>query len=92
MLSGLAAFGILYAAQPVLPQIGAEFADSPSRASWAVAASTGGLAIAVIPAAAMALRWGRVVTLRALAGVVLAGVVVAGNSPGWLPCWWCRSC
>jgi YNFM family putative membrane transporter len=101
VLAGLAAFGILYAAQPVLPEIGDEFGVGPGTASLAVSASTGALAVAVIPSAALAVRWGRVrtmrlgmllavlltlltavaptftvlVVLRALTGIVLAGVV-----------------
>ncbi len=54
VLAGLAAFGLLYAAQPVLPQMGAEFGVGPSTASLAVSAATGALALAVLPAAAVA--------------------------------------
>ncbi|MGI9157724.1 MAG: MFS transporter [Marmoricola sp.] len=75
VLAGLAAFGILSAAQPVLPQIGAEFDVSPSRASWAVSASTGALALAVLPSAALAVRWGRVRTMRT--GLLLAVLLTA---------------
>ncbi len=64
MLAGLGAFGILYAAQPVLPQISEEFGVSPTRAALAVSASTGALALCVLPAAALAIRWGRVRTMR----------------------------
>lgn len=73
--AGLAAFGILYAAQPVLPQIGAEFGVSPSRASLAVSASTGALALAVVPTAALALRFGRLPTMRV--GLLLAVLLTA---------------
>jgi YNFM family putative membrane transporter len=75
VLAGLAAFGILYAAQPVLPQIGAEFGVGPSRASLAVSASTGALALAVVPAAALALRFGRVSTMRV--GLLVAVLLTA---------------
>jgi YNFM family putative membrane transporter len=70
MLAGLGAFGILYAAQPVLPQISDEFGVSPTRAALAVSASTGALALCVLPAAALAIRWGRVRTMRT--GLLLA--------------------
>jgi YNFM family putative membrane transporter len=70
VLAGLGAFGILYAAQPVLPQISAEFGVGPTRAALAVSASTGALALCVLPAAALAIRWGRVRTMRA--GLLLA--------------------
>ena len=75
VLAGLSAFGILYAAQPVLPLIGDEFGVSPARASLAVSASTGALAVAVVPAAAIAARWGRVRTMRA--GLVAAALLTA---------------
>jgi YNFM family putative membrane transporter len=75
VMAGLAAFGILYAAQPVLPQIGAEFDVSPGRASLAVSASTGALALAVVPSAALALRFGRVPTMRC--GLLLAVLLTA---------------
>ena len=75
VLAGLGAFGILYAAQPVLPQIGEEFAVSPSRASLAVSASTGALALFVLPAAALAGRFGRVRSMRV--GLLLAVALTA---------------
>jgi YNFM family putative membrane transporter len=75
VLAGLAAFGLLYAAQPVLPQLGEEFGVGPSTASLAVSAATGALALAVLPAAVMAARWGRVRVMRI--GLVLAVVLTA---------------
>ncbi len=76
-LAGLAAFGLLYAAQPVLPQLGAEFGVSPSAASLAVSASTGSLALAVLPVAVLAARWGRVRVMRLglVASVLLTAAV-----------------
>ncbi|MET0998491.1 MAG: MFS transporter [Marmoricola sp.] len=75
VLAGLAAFGLLYAAQPLLPQLGREFGVGPSTASLAVSAATGALALAVLPAAALAVRWGRVRVMRI--GLVLAVVLTA---------------
>ncbi|SDR70877.1 MFS transporter, YNFM family, putative membrane transport protein [Nocardioides scoriae] len=80
VLAGLAAFGLLYAAQPVLPQLADEFGVRASLASLAVSATTGALAIAVLPAAVVARRWGRARTMRwgLVASVVLTlGVAVA---------------
>jgi YNFM family putative membrane transporter len=79
VLAGLAAFGLLYAAQPVLPQLGEEFGVGPSAASLAVSAPTGALAVAVLPAAALAVRWGRVPVMRLglVASVVLTFAVAA---------------
>jgi YNFM family putative membrane transporter len=75
VLAGLAAFGLLYSVQPVLPQLSAEFDVGPSTASLAVSAATGALALAVLPAAALAARWGRVRVMRT--GLVLAVLLTA---------------
>lgn len=76
-LAGLAAFGLLYAAQPVLPQIGADLGAGPSAASLAVSASTGALALTVLPVAAVAVRVGRVRVMRVglVASVLLTAAV-----------------
>ncbi|RLV48974.1 MFS transporter [Nocardioides mangrovicus] len=81
LLAGLAAFGLLYATQPVLPEIGDSFDVGAGTASLAVSATTGALAVAVVPAAAVALRLGRVRVMRS--GLVLASVLtaLAGLSP-----------
>ncbi|NUT93919.1 MAG: MFS transporter [Saccharothrix sp.] len=57
--TGLATFAVLYAPQPVLPQLAAEFGLRPGTASLAVSAATGALALAVIPCAVLAERVGR---------------------------------
>ena len=75
VLAGLAAFGILYATQPVLPLIGATYGVGPSRASLTVSATTGALAVAVLPMAALAARIGRVRAMRG--GLLLAVVLTA---------------
>jgi YNFM family putative membrane transporter len=75
VLAGLAAFGILYATQPVLPRIGATYGVGPSRASLTVSATTGALALAVLPMAALAVRIGRVRVMRG--GLLLAVVLTA---------------
>ncbi|MFI9816921.1 MFS transporter [Saccharothrix variisporea] len=75
--TGLATFAVLYAPQPVLPQIAAEFGLRPGGASLAVSAATGALALAVIPCAVLAERVGRrrvivwSVLLAALIGLLL---------------------
>ena len=75
VLAGLAAFGLLYAAQPVLPEIGEELGVGPSAASLTVSAATGALALAVLPGAALAVRWGRVRLMRA--GLVASVLLTA---------------
>ncbi len=81
VLVGLAAFGILYATQPILPQLGEEYGVDAPRASLTVSAATGALALLVIPATAIGVRVGRVRTIRwgLLAAVALT--IVAAVAP-----------
>lgn len=83
VLAGLAAFGLLYAPQPVLPQLAAEYDVRPALASLAVSASTGALAVTVVPVVLLARRFGRARVM--LCGLVLSVVltVVAALAPGF---------
>ena len=72
LLAGLVGFGLLYVAQPVLPDIALTFGRTPSLASLAVSAATAALSVAVLPVAALARRWGRVRTMEiGMTGAVL---------------------
>lgn len=78
VLAGLAAFGLLYATQPVLPLLAREYAVAPTVASLAVSASTGALALTVIPVVGLARRFGRAPVMRwGLVAAVLLTVAVA---------------
>ncbi len=68
--AGLCSFSLLYAPQPLLPQLAAEFALDPGAASLAVSAGTGGLALAVLPLAVLS----EIVGKRR---VILASVLVS---------------
>jgi MFS transporter, YNFM family, putative membrane transport protein len=57
--SGLAVFTLLYAPQPVLPQLAADFAIRAGQASLAISVATGALALSVLPAAALSEVVGR---------------------------------
>lgn len=57
--AGFASFALLYAPQPVLPQLAAEFGLRPGGASLAVSAATGALAVVVVPIAILSERIGR---------------------------------
>ncbi|GAB3999127.1 MFS transporter [Nocardioides marmoraquaticus] len=83
VLAGLAAFGLLYAPQPVLPQLAATYDVRPTAASLAVSASTGALALTVVPVVLLARRFGRVRVM--LAGLVLSVLltVVAALAPSF---------
>lgn len=86
LFAGLAAFGMLYATQPVLPEIAEAYDATAATAALTVSASTGALALAVVPVTAMALRWGRVRTMRVglLLAVALAGACAAAPTLGVL--------
>ncbi|MGP3917785.1 MFS transporter [Nonomuraea sp. 10N515B] len=57
--AGLSSFALLYAPQPVLPQLAAAFRLDPGSASLAIGVATGALAVAVLPVAALAETVGR---------------------------------
>ncbi|WP_309648871.1 MFS transporter [Nocardioides sp.] len=58
-LAGLAAFGMLYTTQPLLPELSEAFAVGPTTASLTLSVCTGLLALLVVPATALGQRWGR---------------------------------
>ncbi len=57
--AGISSFALLYAPQPVLPQLAAQYQLDPGSASLAVSVATGALAIAVLPIAALSEIVGR---------------------------------
>ncbi|MGC3965624.1 MAG: MFS transporter [Rhodocyclaceae bacterium] len=56
---GFATFVTLYCMQPLMPALSQEFGITPASASMSVSASTGALALALIPISALADRIGR---------------------------------
>ncbi|MBG0852960.1 MFS transporter [Streptomyces spinoverrucosus] len=76
-LAGVATFALLYSTQALLPLISGEFGVTASEASWTVAASTGGLALFVLPMSALSERFGRRTVMTAsLAVAVAVGLLV----------------
>ncbi|MFP5022358.1 MFS transporter [Pseudonocardia phyllosphaerae] len=73
-LSGLATFVLVYSVQGLLPRLSAEFGVGSSTASLVLSATTGTLALAVLPLSAMTESWGRarVMTWALGASAVLA--------------------
>jgi MFS transporter, YNFM family, putative membrane transport protein len=71
--AALAIFALLYAPQPLLPQIAATFRVSPATSSLAMSAATFALAIAVIPMSSLSEVFGRrrIMTISALTASVL---------------------
>ncbi|MFD6419682.1 MFS transporter [Streptomyces sp. NPDC060194] len=75
--SGMATFALLFSTQALLPSISADFGVSAGRASWTVSATTGALALFVLPLSALSERFGRVRMMSvSLAVAVLVGLAV----------------
>jgi YNFM family putative membrane transporter len=71
--AALATFALLYAPQPLLPQLAGQFRVSPATASLAMSVATFTLAAAVIPVSSLSEVFGRhrVMTISALAASLL---------------------
>ena len=74
LCAGLASFNALYATQAVLPALSDDFTVSPTIAALTVSATTGALALTVLPAGVISERFGRrrVIQISALAATVLS--------------------
>lgn len=70
--AGLATFALLYSTQAMLPEISRALNASPGQASWTVSGATIGLAVAVLPLAALSERFGRRRMLTASMAVAVA--------------------
>jgi MFS transporter, YNFM family, putative membrane transport protein len=74
--AGLATFVLFYCVQALLPTLATEFGVSSSAASLALSATTGTLALAIVPLSAVAESWGRTrVMTAALAASAVLGVL-----------------
>lgn len=62
-MAGLAAFGMLYTTQPLLPELSTAFDVDATTASLSLSVCTGLLALLVVPTTALGRRWGRVRTM-----------------------------
>lgn len=71
--AGVSSFALLYAPQPVLPQLAAGFGLDPGSASLTIGVATGALAVAVLPVAWLAGRVGR---RRVIVWSVLATAII----------------
>src|SRR5215217_3661137 len=58
--AGLATFVLVYSVQGLLPTLAAQFGVSSSASSLVLSATTGTLALAIVPLSAIAESWGRV--------------------------------
>ncbi len=71
--AGVSSFALLYAPQPVLPQLAAGFRLDPGSASLTIGVATGALAVAVLPVAWLAGLVGR---RRVIVWSVLASAII----------------
>ncbi|WP_130796757.1 MFS transporter [Streptomyces otsuchiensis] len=71
---GLATFAMLFATQPLLPELAAAFGSRPDHVSWTVSGATIGLAVAVLPLSLVSERIGRrrMMTIGVAVAAVLA--------------------
>ena len=81
LFAALAAFGLLYSTQALLPAIGADFGVGPTAASLTVSAATGALALAILPLSSLAESVGRVPVMRAGLLVACLFTFVAAAAP-----------
>lgn len=84
LFAALATFGMLYGTQALLPAIGAQFGVGPTAASLTVSATTGALALAILPLSALAETRGRVPVMRA--GLLVACGLTLGTAAA--PTFW----
>lgn len=83
--AGMATFVAMYGAQAVLPALSTQFSVGPAAAALAVSATTGMLALAIIPASVLSERFGRVPVMATSAVLsALVGVAVGFAGSLWL--------
>ena len=83
LCAGFATFSLLYATQPLLPVLAAEYGLSAELSSLAVSAATGPLAVGILIAGSVSDRVGRRPLM--VAGTMAAAVltIAAAAAPGW---------
>ena len=74
VLVGFAAFNAMYCTQALLPQLSDAFQSSPSTTALTVSATTGAIAIGVIPVSILSERYGRgrVLSISLLVATIIA--------------------
>src|ERR1700712_3185479 len=76
LAAGLAAFGLLYITQAILPSIGTTFGVGATAASLTVSFATGALALTIAPISGLAESYGRLRMMRI--GVISALLLAVG--------------
>ena len=80
--AGLATFASMYCIQAVLPDLARSFSSSPAGAALTVSATTGALALSIIPASILSERYGRtrVMSIAALVAAVIGLLIPFAGS------------
>ena len=81
--AGLATFAQMYSPQGLLPEIARAFGVDAGASSWAVGATTIGVAVGVLPWAKVSDHWGRVRTMRWATGAAMALGLAVPFAPGF---------
>ena len=86
LFAGLASFNAMYVTQAVLPSITADFGVSPTVAALSVSATTGALALSVIPVGILSERLGRyrILQISVMAATFLSLLVAIAPGVGSL--------
>src|SRR4051794_35899885 len=81
LCAALAAFGLLYSTQALLPAIGESFGVGPTAASLTVSTATGALALAILPLSSLAETVGRARVMRRGLLIACGGTFLAATAP-----------
>ncbi len=77
-VGGYASFAMLYATQPLLPQLATDFAVGAAASSLAVSAGTAAMAVMLIPASVLSDRFGRVPLMKG--SLALAAIIATASA------------
>lgn len=86
LAAGLASFNALYCTQALMPTLTSQLGATPAQASLTVSAATGILAITILPVSVLSERFGRgrLMTISAMAAVIVGLLLPLAPSLGWL--------
>ncbi len=83
---GLASFNAIYCTQALMPALSEHFGASPAQAAWTVSATTGMVALAILPTSILSERFGRgrVMVMSSLLAVVVGLALPFAPTIEWL--------
>ncbi|AZZ41404.1 MFS transporter [Acidipropionibacterium jensenii] len=86
LFAGLASFNAMYCTQALMPELSTDLHASPAQSALTVSATTGILALAILPASILSERLGRgrVIVFSALAATIVGQLLAFAPSLGWL--------